>query len=362
MITMNSTEEERYNALKDRKLTVTRWNEENNILLQNPNESISKALLRFSRENNIIGSYIKPEFFRGQVKINAATIKESISSMVKQQSDLYNLGKLLTILPEVSKTAILIQIEPFRHPNGKTNYINSVYQYISAFFDQTYLYPVKITIEERSKQQDDNAHMVITVGHIPLLELQKEGTLSIPQWLLQSRENSDSGSMPSFNIMLPQLIKYFNDKESILIKNLPDGLLNDSQQKIKEKLIHIDKQKDTAKLLSRYQKILLEAAERGEELVYKVVPHEYSERMRKAMLDSNICFLPYTDENGYLNIVVHEKDSAAFLKVQDSVFSINNEYNINKNHNTQTLVLDIQEDTNEKDVNDSKSESDEPEM
>lgn len=92
----------------------------------------------------------------------------------------------------------------------------------------------------------------------------KEGTLSIPQWLLQSRENSDSGSMPSFDIILPQLVKYFNEN--------------------------------------------------------KEVPHEYSEQMRQAMLKSGICFVPLTTDDGYLNIVVLEKDKDAFLQVQNAVF------------------------------------------
>lgn len=38
------------------------------------------------------------------------------------------------------------------------------------------------------------------------------------------------------------------------------------------------------------------------------------------MLKSGICFVPLTTDDGYLNIVVLEKDKDAFLQVQNAVF------------------------------------------
>ena len=120
--------------------------------------------------------------------------------------------------------------------------------------------------------------------------------------------------------MLPQLIKYFNENEAILIKNFPNPMLSEEQLQIKEKLISFDRAKEESKILERFRDNMTEAAERGEKMVCKIIPHEYSEQMRQAMLYSGICFVPFTTEKGYLNIVVLEKDKDAFLQVQTSVF------------------------------------------
>ena len=136
-------------------------------------------------------------------------------------------------------------------------------------------------------------------------------------------ESWDSGRYSSFDIILPQLVKYFNENQAILIKNFPDQMLSGEQLVLKQKLINFDKEKDVAKRMELYSKQMYEAIERGENFAYKVVPHEYSEKMRVAMIESGLCFLPYqTEEDGdvYLTIAVQAKDADAFIKIQEDVF------------------------------------------
>ena len=44
----------------------------------------------------------------------------------------------------------------------------------------------------------------------------------------------------SFDISVPRLVSTFNSEEGIILKNLPDGLLDGTQQQIKQKVIESD--------------------------------------------------------------------------------------------------------------------------
>ncbi len=54
---------------------------------------------------------------------------------------------------------------------------------------------------------------------------------------------SDGGA--SFAISIPAFVADFKRNESIIIKNLPDGLLNDEQRDIKQRVLEADVQKET---------------------------------------------------------------------------------------------------------------------
>lgn len=328
---INSTEEERYEELKDRVLSVHQWDDSKALQMTDPKESIAHAVRRYARELEIVGTKVHMEGIEEDVVINASTIKESISSMVKQHADLINLSKLFTVIKQVSESAILIDVEPFRHGNKpqKAKEILADYQYIGSFCDQNNIYPVKITAEQRKTKSDTNVHMTITVEAIKKSNLHELNTqkeeLSIPRMhpLQNNGESWDSGRDSSFNVSLLHLVQNFNENQAILIKNLPDQILNEDQQKIKEKLVQFDKEKDTVKRITLYMNQISEALERGEDLAYKVVPREYEIQMKQAMLDSGICFVEFpTELNGawYKTIAVQQKDKDAFLKVQEDVF------------------------------------------
>lgn len=93
-------------------------------------------------------------------------------------------------------------------------------------------------IREAEGKQANRFYMVITVGMIDIEDKIKEA-------LTNTRVHPEMGeSLPaggaSFNINIPQLISTFNSEEGIILKNLPDGLLDEAQQQIKQKVIETD--------------------------------------------------------------------------------------------------------------------------
>ncbi len=60
----------------------------------------------------------------------------------------------------------------------------------------------------------------------------------------------------SFDINIPRLISTFNSEEGIIPKNLPDGLLDDVQKQIKQKVIEADIQHELDKASKKFAKTM----------------------------------------------------------------------------------------------------------
>lgn len=179
------------------------------------------------------------------IHLTNKTLKESMHIMNKMHQDSTTLLKLLTVIEEVSKNAILIDVEKYRHSNNnKTRLVDCNYQYLSAFYDNSNIYPVKITIEKHLSVKNSNMHMIITIGQI------KKEDLSLRVHSSNIDEESVVCGESSFTISIQDFIKKFNSYQSIIIKNLPDDILTDIQKEIKDKVIFHD-----LRVASRYDMI-----------------------------------------------------------------------------------------------------------
>ncbi len=84
--------------------------------------------------------------------------------------------------------------------------------------------------------------MVVTVGEIDISAKLKEAlTNTGADHLEMNGSLSDGGA--SFVIGIPAFVDDFKRNESIIIKNLPDGLLNDKQRDIKQRVLETDAHK-----------------------------------------------------------------------------------------------------------------------
>ncbi len=242
-ITIDSTDEERTAILLEKDIKIVQWDRKHGFRQTEPQESISHALGRYMDERGLRGKTMHFKDFPEGVAFTRNTLHESIRQMTKRHSDLANLGRVLSVIDDVCANAEKIEVEPYRHSQPKTGMgFKQMHQYMSAFHDMDYIYPVKITIREAKGKQANRFYMVITVGMIDIDDKTKEA-------LTNTRVHPETGeSLPaggaSFVMNISQLVSYFNSEEGVILKNLPNGLLNDSQQQIKQKIIEADKQRE----------------------------------------------------------------------------------------------------------------------
>ena len=249
-ITIISTDEERTKILSEKYLTVVQCNSKHAFRRTDPQESITHALGRYMDERGLRGKSMHFKDFSENVAFTRNTLHESIRQMTKRHSDLANLGRVLSVIDDVCRNAEKIEIEPYRHSQPKTGTgFRQMHQYMSAFHDLDYIYPVKITIREAEGKQADRFYMVITVGMIDLEDKIKEA-LTDTRVHPETRESLPAGGA-SFTISVPQFVSAFNSEEGIILKNLPDGLLDEEQLKIKQKVINKQTEDNCKEPLSR---------------------------------------------------------------------------------------------------------------
>ena len=120
-----------------------------------------------------------------------------------------------------------------------------MHHFISAYYnyENNTIYPVKITIQERMNGEGDTIYMIAVVGNYIVNQMKKEGlpTLRIPD---ESGTERSHGELPSFELTLTDLISKFNNRTTIFIKNMPDGLLTKEQVELKKDVLIKDVRKE----------------------------------------------------------------------------------------------------------------------
>ena len=113
-----------------------------------------------------------------------------------------------------------------------------------------------MTVHEVNNNNANQLYLIISVGEIKLSEIKKEA-LTITNMHSEKSEESSSDGVTSFvKINITDFIELFNRSESIIIKNLPDGLLKPEQIKIKEKVMKHDEMKENKFINMLFSKVL----------------------------------------------------------------------------------------------------------
>lgn len=249
MIGINSTDEERTRILEKRTLTVVPWDKEKEMRLLDPDISIRRAIIQHARSMDLMGAYLKLEGMETMPVFSGKTVDESLYRTVQRKGSILDLAKLFTVLEEVAENAVLIEVEEYRHiQRNNAKSIGEMCQYVSAFYDESLLYPVKFTVEQRKMKDRAKVYMVITVGKIELEKLMGNQKEALPGARVTSNHTDVGESLPkgtaSFSISIAQLVKKFNKKEDILLKNFPDQMLTERQMEIKRKVLEKDMRKE----------------------------------------------------------------------------------------------------------------------
>lgn len=249
MIGINSTDEERTRILEKRTLTVVPWDKEKEMKLLDPDISIRRAIVQHARSMDLMGACLKLEGMETMPVFSGKSLSESIHRTMQGRGNLQSLAKMLTVLEKVTENAVLIEVEEYRHAQRSTaRRVGEMCQYVSAFYDEAMLYPVKITVEQRKMKDKAQIYMIVTVGSLGIEELIGKQKEALPTTRVTSNHTDVGESLPtgiaSFTLSIAQLVKKLNKKEGILLKNFPDQMLTEQQMEIKRKVLEKDMRKE----------------------------------------------------------------------------------------------------------------------
>lgn len=229
---INSTEEERYNKLKDKIISIISYKENFEFLNEIPDNKVIEKLKDFvTNDICIIGKRIMLD---GNVnaRINQTTLKKSIYETCENRGYLRDLFIVFSSIYEISNNSILIKCEEYRYPwDNKAESVVCDKTYIAAFQDTNFIYPVKIVVEERKEKDKTDIHLTVTTKRI-----RKKDILETGVHIESTMESQHAGDL-SFKMSLSHFVSTFNDGQDILIKYFPDKMLNANQISIKKNLV-----------------------------------------------------------------------------------------------------------------------------
>lgn len=230
-ITMDMTEAERYEALKDRSISVTA--KTNMDALRSIEEKIGQEtetaiLLRETDRKKLFVKIAEEfdvfkEYSNADVKLtfnfSKGNLKESVGKQRKNYSDF---AKMLSCLNEIIETAIGIEV----HNRNSDGYkpdptLKSVYVLVSAFEDGNNIIPVKLEIKEFA-DKDNTLYVAIALESIKKDEVVKQG----------NTENGVTQYSRSSIIKIADLFSKINPTDESFLKYVPKQFLTKSNDAV----------------------------------------------------------------------------------------------------------------------------------
>ena len=236
-ITAEMTDAERYEILKDKKITAPYYNGEMDSLIAEElegkiNSAAKKAVVEIAEKIGILKKDINIKDLNVDVRVSKSSLRESIDKKATPEQ----LAKLLPLIVPVAEDAVLIE----RHHNRYYHDTDTVYfdNLISGYIDNDAFVPIRFGLKNSGSGQT-RLYVIVDQNRISIDKI-KNSTGH------QAAAPDNSGASKSSlraTYSIADIIQFVKSKD--LLRYLQNEMLNDEQRKakweaIKENLL-IDK-------------------------------------------------------------------------------------------------------------------------
>ena len=295
-ITADMTEEERYEALKDRKLTLAAKTDSEKLRLAKEKLSatgVSLSQVSYSEKRKLLkklgeefGVY-KP-YENADVELDFSFSRENLKESVnKQKKSFENFAKMLSCFDDVIENAVGIEVHNRNDIGYKVDAnLKNVYVLVSAFEDGELIVPVKLAIKELAN--DPNMLYVA----IALEGIKKDEVVTS-----RSPDTDFTSNARSSTISIPDLFRKINPSDESFLKYVPKKFLEDGVRFRKTNGEDYTYQNLTSKPDMKVT------------LIRDGIDYVPSKQTRNNLVDramKNAASVGYTNENG--NVFVHVND------------------------------------------------------
>ena len=227
-ITADMTEEERYELLKDKKISAHIYKGEADMLIAEELEGktdrfVKKAIITIANKLGIIGGEINFQDIDVKIILSNSNLRESLSKKANPEQ----IAKLLPILSITAEKSIVIE----RHDNRYYYDTDTVYfdNLLGAYIDGDNLIPVRFGLKH-SKMGTTTLYVVVDQNKVPLEKLDEIKNDRGHQDASPTKEESNN-LRRSVTYSISQIISFVNSKD--LLRYLPDGMLTENQRAAK---------------------------------------------------------------------------------------------------------------------------------
>ena len=234
-LTADSTEQERYELLKDEKINVAQVDNEklDQVDLDAYNtrkkSAVSPGLRELASRLGILNVDLNNSRIAFPFQFSSRNLNKSLHHQLEYGGTYQDYAKAMTCFNEIVEAAIPVEV----HPEKKVGTVKenpdlkNVYVLISAFQDGNNIVPVELEVKE-FRERGKSLYMTVMLTKIDL-EVVDAG---VP---------SETGDVPHLlsrsTISLQQLFENVNPKDGRFLKYVPDGFLNDEQRQAKQEAL-----------------------------------------------------------------------------------------------------------------------------
>lgn len=270
-IALGSSEDERYQILKNRTLKIALINKQKadqisqedmrNLATANRTTAF-KILRKIGDEFDVFKDYTIKDFDL-EFAYSKRNLQESIN---KQGREYNNYALMLTELENIIENAV--GIETHNHRYGEEDQIKQTYVFASAMQTGNRIIPILLEVREFWDGTKSTLRIAIAMSEIERSRIVEH----IPPNMMSDQ----SYSLPASTIKISELFSNVNSKDGRLLKYIPDGFLNETQKKGKATALIEQKEYARKKIEHKMQKLSaagrnaatanLEALERAEQM------------------------------------------------------------------------------------------------
>lgn len=178
---------------------------------------------------------IPNETFRAEaIDIGFGYTKNAVSESVQYQDRdrLLALAKALTVFDQLAKTAVPLNIRDDVYGDvlykADASHTEAWYSCLSAYLEGNKIVPVKIDIDER-KGEENRAHLVIVFSEFEAINNESQGKNYAPASSVDRKRSALDETPPQLTISVAEVLRNVKSNEYELLKDIPEGFLNDEQ-------------------------------------------------------------------------------------------------------------------------------------
>lgn len=249
-IALGSSEDERYQILKNRTLKIAAINQQkadqisredmSNLVRANRTTAF-KILRKIGDEFGVFKDYATKDF-----DLEFAYSKRNLQESINKQGRAYgNYALMLTELENIIENAVGIETHNRRY--GEEGQIKQTYVFTSAMQTNDTIIPVLMEVREFWDSTKSALRIAISMSEIERSRIVEH----IPSNIMSEQ----SYSLPASTIKIAELFSNVNSKDGRLLKYIPDGFLNEAQKKGKENALIEQKEYVRKKLEQKRQKL-----------------------------------------------------------------------------------------------------------
>ena len=230
--TADSTEEERYDLLKNETLTLARPDERklDGIDLEEFNtrkkSDVMQGMKELAKKLGIMNVDLKNSRIEIPFQFSNRGMKASLHHQLEYGGSYQDYAKMMTCFNELIGNAVPIEI----HREKKTGTrkenkdLKRVYVLLSAYADENSIVPVEFEVKE-FKNRDNSLYISVVLTKIESEVLEKG---------LAARNGSMPSLLPDSSLSIADIFKNVNSKDGRFLKYVPDGFLSETQKEAKK--------------------------------------------------------------------------------------------------------------------------------